>query len=265
MRRLQLLEFEDLDWFPAVIRNGATACLRAIGKLGKMGHFMAPALARALEASGERQLIDLCSGGAGPLPEVLQALQQQGLQPTVLLTDKFPNQVALAQAVAECPGSEIAFYPLSVDATNVPPELTGFRTLFNAFHHFPPQLAQGILADAVRKQVPIGIFEVVERSPWALLSVIVSPLLVLFLMPGIRPLQPLWWLFTYPLPLIPALLLWDGLVSCLRVYSPAELRELIAGIENHESFDWQITRVWMPPLPLRSQILIGIPKRFAHE
>ena len=65
---------------------------------------------------------------------------------------------------------------------------------------------------------------------------------------------------TYLVPLIPALLLWDGLVSCLRAYSPAELRELIAGIDGHETFDWIVQRVWLYPLPLRGTILIGSPR-----
>lgn len=260
MRRLHLLEFEDLPWFPERIRNGATACLRAFGKLGNMGHFMAPALARALQKSREHQLIDLCSGAAGPLPEVLKSLQAQNLQLQVLLTDKYPNPVALAHTVNAYADLAVRFYPLPVDAAEVPAELKGFRTLFNAFHHFPPETASHILADAVRQRVPIGIFEVVERSPWAIASVLISPLLVFFIMPWIRPVQPSWWLFTYLIPLIPFLLLWDGLVSCLRVYSPTELRELIATADKADSFDWEIERVWMPPLPLRSLILIGTPK-----
>ncbi|HEY9839703.1 MAG: class I SAM-dependent methyltransferase [Candidatus Sericytochromatia bacterium] len=259
MRRCQLLEFEDLDWFPRAIRDGGTACLRALGKAGGMGRFMAPPLAEALRKTGQRRLIDLCSGGAGPLPEVLAALAEAGLDVQATLTDKFPNIPALSLAAAECAG-RVDFAEGSVDATDVPAELTGFRTLFNAFHHFPPELARGILADAVRKQVPIAVFEVVGRSPEAVAAVLLSPLMALLLMPTIQPQRPEWWFFTYLVPLIPAMLLWDGLVSCLRVYSPDELRELIAGIEANESFDWSIDSVVMSPLPLRSTILIGSPR-----
>lgn len=262
MKRLQLIELEDLPWFPSEIRNGATACLRAIGKMGRMGNFMAPPLAKALKQTQHTQLLDLCSGGAGPLPEVLDSLQSQGLCMNVLLTDKYPNTAALRRAAQACSGQKglVSFFPHSVDATKVPHELSGFRTLFNAFHHFPPHLAQGILADAVQQNVPIAIFEVVERRPWAFLAVIFSPIVAMFLMVGIRPVQARWWLFTFVLPVIPALLLWDGLVSCLRVYSQAELSELIHSIKGNESFDWQYERIWMWPMPMRCQILIGVPK-----
>ncbi|MEZ4557181.1 MAG: hypothetical protein R2854_12160 [Caldilineaceae bacterium] len=35
---------------------------------------------------------------------------------------------------------------------SVPPELTGFRTLFTAFHHFTPADAMLILHDAVARR-----------------------------------------------------------------------------------------------------------------
>ena len=41
----------------------------------------------------------------------------------------------------------------------MPDELGGFRTLFNAFHHFPPERARAILEDAVHKGQGIGVFE----------------------------------------------------------------------------------------------------------
>jgi len=44
-------------------------------------------------------------------------------------------------------------------------------------------------------------------------------------MPTVRPFKPGWLVLTY---LIPLLVLWDGLVSCLRVYSTRELRALVA-------------------------------------
>ena len=51
-----------------------------------------------------------------------------------------------------------------MDATHVPRELAGLRTLFNGFHHFRPLDATAILADAVRARQPIAIFEASRRS-----------------------------------------------------------------------------------------------------
>jgi hypothetical protein len=46
-----------------------------------------------------------------------------------------------------------------VDATNVPADLDCVRTMFNGFHHFAPDAAGAILADAVAKRGAIAIVE----------------------------------------------------------------------------------------------------------
>src|SRR2546422_6427005 len=46
-----------------------------------------------------------------------------------------------------------------VDATQVPGDLHGFRTIFTAFHHFRPAQARAVVADAVAKGEGIGVFE----------------------------------------------------------------------------------------------------------
>ncbi len=52
-----------------------------------------------------------------------------------------------------------------VDATAVPAELGGFRTLLGAFHHFPPDVARSILADAAQKRRGLAVLEYTERRP----------------------------------------------------------------------------------------------------
>ena len=57
--------------------------------------------------------------------------------------------------------------------------------------------------------------------------------------PMIRPFRWSRLLCTYVVPIIPLVLLFDGVVSCLRTYRPQELREMIkklAGIE----YQWEI-------------------------
>ena len=59
----------------------------------------------------------------------------------VTLSDKFPNTAALERA-RRVAGVEVAEAP--VDATAVPADLPGVRSLFSALHHFPPDLARKI-------------------------------------------------------------------------------------------------------------------------
>src|SRR5512140_2975104 len=113
--------------------------------------------------SAESQLVDLCSGAGGPIEALMLAGNGTLANLTVALTDKFPNPEAYRHLQSRWPG-RVSFVESPVDATDVPPELAGFRTLFTAFHHFRPATARVVLADAVSKQQPVGVFEYTERN-----------------------------------------------------------------------------------------------------
>ena len=89
------------------------------------------------------------------------------------------------------------------------------RTLFSALHHFPAHLAQAILRDAAQKRVPIGVFEATERSVAEVVAMTFAPLSALLSTPFIRPLRAARFLWTYLVPIVPAMALWDGLVRGL--------------------------------------------------
>ena len=58
------------------------------------------------------------------------------------------------------------------------------------------------------------------------------PLLVLLLTPFVRPFSWARLLFTYVIPIAVPLIVFDGIVSCLRSYTVAELGELTRGLET---------------------------------
>jgi hypothetical protein len=258
MARLHLIELEDQAWFPAPIRDGGTDFLGITQELGHPFANAAPLLARALERSGTTQVVDLCSGGAGPWLPMRRSLQAQGCELPVLLTDLHPNQAAFARAQARSQGA-IRGHPAPVDATAVPEDVRGFRTLFNGFHHFRPDQAVAILRSAVARNEGIGVFEAVERSPLALLGILPAALTAFLVMPLVRPLRWSNLVFTYLLPAIPLLVLFDGLVSCLRVYSPEELRAMVAKADPEARFDWEIGRA-RGKGPSRITYLLGTPR-----
>lgn len=256
MPRMHLFEWEDFSWFPATLRDAATAYLRKSVEGAGYGKVLAGVVRGAVEESGAERVVDLCSGGAGPVVELAKALRQSGREVPVLLTDLYPNVAAMEQARRELAGA-IDFVPEGIDATRVPASLQGLRTLFNSFHHFRPEQARRILADAVEARQPIAVLEIVNRDPATLLGIPFVPLFTFLLMPAIRPVRASWLFFTYALPLVPLLILWDGIVSCLRVYSPEELRELVESLPPND-YEWKIGRL---PLggPAKATYLVGRP------
>ncbi len=104
-----------------------------------------------------------------------------------------------------------------------------------------------------------------------LFLVLLIPLADLALAPFARPLRWTRLLWTYLLPVIPLVLLVDGILSCLRVYSPAELLELMRdvcpraeeGAESGEGFEWNIGVENSGPFRVPITYLTGYPKPVA--
>ena len=172
----------------------------------------------------------------------------------VWLTDLYPNRPGM-QRVQDESGGRISFRPEPVDAGSVPADLPGVRTLFTALHHFRPDEARAVLADAVRQRQPVAAFEFTERSLRGLLLSAASPLLVWGSTPRIRPARPARLLWTYVVPLVPLTVLVDAVVSCLRTYSPLELRELVA---EFETYTWETGTV-RGHSPFAVTYLLGYP------
>ena len=258
MRRLHLFELEDQPWFPAVVRDLATDYLHFIETRLALHRSIAPVLAAALRRTGSSNLVDLCSGGAGPIPSLLKDLDAEGVTVRATLTDLYPNVSALDRTRAMSDG-RITFEMDSVDARAVPPRLTGFRTMFNGFHHFRPSDATAILRNAADAGQPIGIFEVSRRTLKTILPIILMPLFVWIATPFMRPFlwRRLFW--TYLVPLVPLTCLWDGLVSQLRAYTPAELEAL--GHAADPTTEWQAGLVPIGTTPGLATYLVGYPRR----
>jgi len=255
--RLHLFELEDQSWFPVVVRDLATDYLHFVENTFELHRPVVPLLGTALRESRTNHVLDLCSGGAGPVPALQKALSADGLAIRFTLTDRFPNVPAFERAAGQSPGA-IDFVADPVDARAVG-SLAGFRTLFNSFHHFRPADAIAVLRDAACRRQPIGIFEVPDRRLRVLLPLLfLTPFIVLLATPFIRPFRWRRLLWTYLVPLVPLTCWWDGVVSTFRAYTPTELEQLAASA-GAEGYQWRAGRVPIGSVPGRLTFLIGYP------
>lgn len=240
MRRIHAFEIHELPRCPDLLRRIATDYLRTVGEVFRAFEPIAPLLVEALRASRSTTVVDLCSGGSGPVVTLTEAASELlDFQPSVVLTDLHPNRQAFAWAAARARLPVVA-ETAAIDARAVPARLQGVRTLFDAFHHFRPDAARSILADAAAKRAPILIVEATERSFAAMFGMVLFvPFLVLLLTPFVRPFSFGRLFFTYVVPIAVPLILFDGLVSCLRSYSLAELEQLTRGLDR-EGYRFQI-------------------------
>jgi hypothetical protein len=265
MRRVQFIELHEQPWFPSSLRADVTDALQFGFNLLRAYAPIAPLLQSMIDSTGNRtnapqSIVDMCSGGGGPWLDLARRLRcrdaggdSAGLQ--VWLTDKYPNIEAF-QSVASS-NHHITFYPEPVDAMKIPGALKGPRTMFTSFHHFSPEDARAILQNAVDAGESIGIFEVTKRAPLTIGFIFAGILLLFLHTPRIRPFRWSRLLWTYLIPVIPLVLLFDGVVSCLRTYRPQELREIVEKLTSCQ-YQWEIGELATGKMPVT--YLIGYRK-----
>ncbi|HTC46539.1 MAG TPA: hypothetical protein VK722_04430 [Candidatus Aquilonibacter sp.] len=274
MPRIQFIELHEQPWFPSSLRADVTDALQFGFNLLHAYEPIAPLLQSVIDSTeyqpnagqslttppATQSIVDMCSGGGGPWLDLSRKLtcakaeNSAGLQ--IWLTDKYPNLDAF-QSVSASSDHHITFYPEPVDAMKVPGALKGLRTMFTSFHHFPPEDARAILQNAVDAGESIGIFEATKRAPSTIGLIFVGILLMFLHTPRIRPFRWSRLLWTYLIPIIPFVLLFDGVVSCLRTYRPQELREIVGKLTACE-YQWEIGELAGGKMPVT--YLIGYPK-----
>ena len=158
-----LFEFEDLNWFPDVIRAGMTDYLRYLLSALKFYKPVLPLIQEVLSRTNSNVVVDLCSGGGGAIQQVYDDLKDNSGEIKVIVTDKFPNLEAYRFLENETSGG-ISFSEKSIDASDVPNDLQGVRTIFSGFHHFDPDFAKSVLNDAVNSRSGICIFDGRNKS-----------------------------------------------------------------------------------------------------
>ncbi|MCI0716471.1 MAG: class I SAM-dependent methyltransferase [Chlorobi bacterium] len=238
-----MFEFEDLSWFPDVIRRCQTDYLHFVISKFEIYKPAVPLVKEVIDKTGTNEIIDLCSGGGGGT-DVFHKNPEEitGKQIKMTLSDKYPNLTAFEQ-IKTSTGGKVDYIKESVDALNVPQNIKAMRTLFSSFHHFKPEDAKSILKSAVTNEIPIAVFEGAEKSILNFLGILLlTPLTFIIITPFIKPFRLSRIFFTYLIPLIPLTTVWDGLVSVLRMYSPNEMLKMAMEVDSI-NYKWSSGKV----------------------
>ncbi|KAK0617034.1 hypothetical protein B0T14DRAFT_255949 [Immersiella caudata] len=171
-----------------------------------------------------------------------------------VLTDLHPHVDDWKKAASASPN--LSYIPDSVNAAHAPADLVGsykaegtkvFRLFNLAFHHFDDPLAKAILKNTLETSDGFGIFELQERS---LIKGFIPVLLFGFGILLIAPYYAIKWrspatlFFTYVIPILPFVLVFDGWISALRTRTPEEVEALLrkCGVEGgqEEVIKWEV-------------------------
>ncbi len=246
--RFQLFEFNDLAWAPAAVRDTVVESLSRALEWGHMLEGLVAPFESFLEDAAVDEVLDLGAGGGGPARVLSREIARAGRRPPrFVLTDLHPRVETWAELKHESDGA-IDYVEDPVDATNIPPAVSyrRARTIINVLHHFPPNLAQAVLEDAVRGGRGVFVAEGFERDPLQFVNFAKAGLPALIANPILSPRDRLAKAaLTWFTPAAIAISIWDGFVSTLRVYTESELRAMVAPFGA--SWAWEYGTWEYPP------------------
>jgi len=205
--------------------------------------------------------VDFCAGAGGPTPFIEKDLNAQlssrvtsspfttsanteGLAPRsprttlepadvvkFVLTDLHPHIPDWTEASKR--SENLSFVSEPVDAANAPASLNGkegkkiFRLYNLAFHHFEDNLGMAILKNTIETADGFGIFELQERTISSFITIFAMGILMFLITPFYFWRSPGHLFFTYIIPIIPFVLVFDGYISSVRTRSSEEVQALM--------------------------------------
>ena len=255
--RIDTFESHELEWMPQNLKNLFREILSWEQEMIGVYQAAAPLVQTWLNETQAGGILDLCSGAGGPGVTLLNAVNASGTGKIRLkLTDLYPATEVYARLAGEGRGL-ISYAAESFDATNshVDPEFP-VRTLLSAFHHFSPQFARKILADAVKNSNGICIMDPFQRD-WAhLMAVSLGAAAGSMVYPLLKQRTPLAFAACNLSPVMGTMFLWDGFASVLRGYTPDELLQLTQ-IPECAAFTWE-AGTWQYPAGLPVGGMTGV-------
>jgi hypothetical protein len=227
-----LFEFMDLRWVPASLRStihdALDSCLGAPPR--RYYEWVAHEILDLVERNPTETIVELGAGTA-PITRTLAGALDGRKNISLRISDLYPNK-ALYQSLEKV-------YPGLVRADLSPTDFSrpmdfpsgSLLVLSAAFHHLPPSTRVDVLK--VFSAYRVAVFEPLRRNSasfflclFGFLPAITTPVLFWNSRPGTFRRVFWCWLF----PLATTIIVWDGLVSCLRCWTEKEWKDNLAAV-----------------------------------
>ena len=249
MKRVQLFEFEDFQWFPRTWRTSMTHLIVVLQKMLGTPEVISKLLGEIREKHSFDQIVDTGSGSGGALLNAVELYNQEHPESPIKLrlTDLNPLP-EFVETINQQNNPNLHYQLEPVDARHLDQAPAELKTMMNSFHHMPPKVARDILKSAHDSKQPLLIYEMAENKVpllvwWLTLPIglVILILMSLFMTPFVKPLTWKQLLFTYLIPVVPLAYAWDGQASAVRMYTFGDVEELLAGLKT-EGYQWTLDR-----------------------
>lgn len=263
MRRRQLFELHEQTWLPDIWRELFQLSLgRAVSLMKAMEGF-SERFRRFLDDAHPESVLELASGSGELSVEFWRYLfegKEGANVPRLVLSDLFPNHVGFSRFKKAYPQWVDALEE-PVDALAAPVAEDQALMMLEGLHHFTPEQLRKMFRHAETHSRGFVAFETTRRK-WANIGMVMltaptTILIAAFLVRPFRLKNLLWGLL---IPVVPALLVIDGILSNLRSYTLAEFRDLVG--EGTDDFAWEVDEVVVQrAMGLKAIYVIGWRKR----
>ena len=211
-----MFEWEDQPWFPHLLRQMQTELIGWLVEVMHVYQALGAHLYTELNFSGNIILLDLCSGNGGPVKDLIAGIRKkharlinaEPIQIQAILTDKFPPLNFSNQ-------DSMRYMDSSSDALEIPEQLIGIRTMFNAFHHFTEEQKRNLICRHAKQGFLVA--EILTPDVLSFVKILFTTSIgQILLAPFVKPFSWKRIVFTYLLPVNLFTVTWDGLVSVLK-------------------------------------------------
>ena len=235
MRYAYHFEFCERPELPEWLRGDLLLSLAWTQNLFGLTNVLGTTVPEFLKKSGAHALVELGSGSGDGLVHVSRGLP---LSFPILATDFFPHPALWQSRLGEIMGARWSTVKVGFDNFHevlAAERLEGSALLMTtAFHHIPPDAARRFLENAAAVGAHVIVVEPLERTMLGVflggatgLPALVFPLLAR----GVGFFRRLRMaVFHWAVPLIPAFLSHDGVVSSLRQRTHSDWQELLSGL-----------------------------------
>ena len=231
MPSLHLFEFMDLPGLPESLRTTVREVLEiCLGEPPRSYYdWVVQALLHRAEQERLHTIVELGAGTAPLSHRLVAVVKETGRALTVEVSDLYPDVPLYRSLEEQFPGViRGRTQPLDFSQPIEFPPGT-LLALSGSFHHLPPEKRQAVLECLAKQRV--AIFEPLQRNPISmftsfggLLPGLMAPLYYLRKRKGGHARRMFWcWLA----PAAPLIIIWDGLVSCLRCWTESEWRQAL--------------------------------------
>jgi hypothetical protein len=227
-----LFEFMDLKWVPASLRStihdALDSCLGAAPR--KYYEWVAQEVLGLVERQPTGTIVELGAGTAPITRALANALDGRG-NISLCVSDLYPDQALYRSLENMYPGLVRA----ELGSTNFSRPMDfpegSLLVLSAAFHHLPP--AARVESLKALSAYRVAVFEPLRRNPASLflslfgfVPAIRTPLLFWNRRPG--NWRRIFWCWVFPLATM--MIVWDGLVSCLRCWTEQEWTDQLRAV-----------------------------------